>query len=413
MFKKVIFNTGAQVAGKAITASITLLITVIIGKNLGPAGYGEFTKIFVFVGYFYILADFGLNSIYIKIAKENEITHLKPLLGLRLIISISLALIAVVASRFFPFDPTTSTGFSPLVKTGIAIAALTIITQALFTTTNAFFQKILRYDLSTISASLGYIAILTTAVVVTSFSKSLLGYTSAYVIGGIILATAAYLQVVNRTKKFFTPTFNIQEFSTFLKPAWPIGIALLFNLIYFRIDVLILSNFRSSTEVGLYGLAYQFFEAALAIPIFFSNAIYPPLANFYKVNKQRFQKEVKNWLFILSGVSILLTITMFSVSHLIPSIFGRNFGGSVPALQILSIGFPFFFISALLWHLIIIYDRQRYLTLIYGAGALFNLVANLIFIPRNGYIAASIITVVSEVFIVALLAAVVWRFRRA
>ena len=44
-YKGVIYNTGAQVAGKAITASITLLITVIIGKNLGPAGYGDFTKI--------------------------------------------------------------------------------------------------------------------------------------------------------------------------------------------------------------------------------------------------------------------------------------------------------------------------------------------------------------------------------
>ncbi|MDP2632775.1 MAG: flippase, partial [Candidatus Curtissbacteria bacterium] len=402
MFKKVIFNTGAQVVGKAITASITLLITVIIGKNLGPAGYGDFTKIFVFVGYFYTLADFGLNSIYIKIAKENEITHLKPLLGLRLLIGISLALVAVVASRFFPFDSTTATGFSPLVKTGIAIAALTIITQAIFTTTNAFFQKILRYDLSTISASLGYLAILTTAVVVTFSSKSLLGYTSAYVVGGIIFAAAAYFQVANRIKKFFTPTFKIREFSTFLKPAWPVGIALLFNLIYFRIDVLILSNFRSSTEVGLYGLAYQFFEAALAIPIFFSNAIYPPLANFYKVSRQRFQKEVKNWLFILSGVSVLLTIAMFSVSLFIPAIFGKNFEGSVPALQILSLGFPFFFISALLWHLLIIYDKQKYLTVIYAAGAIINIVANLIFIPSYGYIAASVITVVSEALITLL-----------
>ncbi|MDZ4209968.1 MAG: polysaccharide biosynthesis C-terminal domain-containing protein, partial [Candidatus Curtissbacteria bacterium] len=134
-----------------------------------------------------------------------------------------------------------------------------------------------------------------------------------------------------------------------------------------------------------------------------SNAIYPPLANFYKVSRQRFQKEVKNWLFILSGVSVLLTIAMFSVSLFIPAIFGKNFEGSVPALQILSLGFPFFFISALLWHLLIIYDKQKYLTVIYAAGAIINIVANLIFIPSYGYIAASVITVVSEALITLLL----------
>jgi len=403
VFKKVIYNTGAQVIGKATTATITLLITLIIGRTLGPAGYGDFTKIFVFVGYFYTLADFGLNAIYIKIAKENELPHLKSLLGLRIIIGVTLALIATVSGFLLPYDQAASTGFSPLVKVGIAIASITIITQALYLTANAFYQKILRYDLSTISAAVSYVFVLLTAALVTFTSKSLLGYTIAYPIGGFILVLVAFAIIKKRTKTLPTPTFSKKEVIKFAKPAWPVGLALIFNLIYFRIDVFILSNYRPSTEVGLYGLAYQFFEAALAIPIFFSNAIYPPLANFYKVSRQRFQKEVKNWLFILSGVSILLTITMFSVSFFISAIFGRNFEGSMPALQILSIGLPFFFISALLWHLLIIYDKQKYLTLIYAVGAVFNIIANLIFIPTYGYIAASIITVISEALITLLL----------
>lgn len=403
MFKKVFYNTGAQIVGKAITASITLLITLIIGRTLGPAGYGDFTKIFVFVGYFYTLADFGLNTIYIKIARENEIAHLRPLLGLRILIGITLALAAIAAAQLFPYNLTTSTGFSLLVKTGIIIASATIITHALFTTANAFFQKILRYDLSTAAATLGYLVILLSATIVNLTTRSILGYTTAYVAGGISLTVVAYWMIAKQVKNYFAPAFDLKEFKNFIQPAWPVGVALIFNLIYFRIDVLILSTLRSSTEVGLYGLAYQFFEAALAVPIFFANAIYPLIAKLYTQDLAAFKKQVSSWLKILIATSALLTLALIAISYLIPLFFGQSFTRSVQALQILSLGLPFFFVSALLWHLLIIYDRQKFLTIIYAAGAIFNVVANLIFIPVYGYLAAAVTTVVSEGLITLLL----------
>lgn len=399
MFKKVFYNTGAQIVGKGITASITLLITLILFRTLGVSGYGDFTKIFVFVGYFYTLADFGLNTIYIKVARENEVSHIKPLLGLRILMGITLALVAVAIARVLPYDQAASTGFSPLVKTGIAIASATIITHALFTTANAFFQKILRYDLSVLAATFGYLVILATAIVVTFTTKSILGYTTAYVLGGVSLVALAYLIIARRTKNFFTPTFSRQKFLSFLGPAWPVGVALIFNLIYFRIDVLILSNFRTSAEVGLYGLAYQFFEASLAVPIFFANAIYPILSNLYKKNENVYKKQLSSWLKILTTASLLLMAALFVASYFIPIFFGPSSQGAIPALRILALGMPFFFISALLWHLLIIHNRQKFLTLIYATGAAFNIIANLIFIPIYGYIAAAIITVVSEALI--------------
>lgn len=403
MFKIVFYNTGAQIVGKAITASITLLITLIIGRTLGPAGYGDFTKIFVFVGYFYTLADFGLNTIYVKISKENEVAHLKPLLGLRVLMGIGLALVAVTVASLITFNPIDGTGFSPLVKMGIVMASATIITHALITTTNAFFQKILRYDLSTLAAATGYLVILISAIVVTTTTKSILGYTTAYVLGGLTIVATTYFIIAKRAKNFFTPSFSIGQFTSFLKPAWPVGIALIFNLIYFRIDVLILSNFRTSAEVGLYGLAYQFFEASLAIPIFFANAIYPLIAKIYQEDKITFAKQVSSWAKILLASSVLLTLALITVAYVIPVFFGPSFQGSIPSLQILALGMPFFFISALLWHLLIIYDRQKFLTIIYAAGALFNISLNLVFIPIYGALAAATITVISEALITMLL----------
>ena len=404
MFKKVLYNTGSQIVGKVISASTTLLVTVLIGRSLGPAGFGQFTKIFVFVGYFYTFVDFGLNTIFVKFAKEENLPGLlKSLIGLRIILAFSFAILAILISFILPFNPQTGIGFSPLVKVGIIIASATIVTQALLTTANAYFQKILRYDFSTVAVFFGSIVILTASAFVTFSHGSVLGYVVAYILGGITFAASSYFLIFKKLGKIILPVFSKHKSLELLSHSWPVGVALIFNLLYFRIDVLILANWRSSEEVGLYGLAYQFFEASLSIPIFFANALYPILNGIYQVNLAEFKKQVVSWLKILTAVSLLLVIALIAISYFIPFIYDKRFGGSVLALQILAIGIPFFFISALFWHLLIIYGKQKLLIYIYGVGAVINLIANLIFIPIYGYLAAATITVVSEALITFLL----------
>lgn len=405
MFKKVFFNTGAQVFGKAITASITLVVTLLIGRALGPAGYGEFTKIFVFVGYFYTLADFGLNTIFIKLAKDDHLSLLRILIGLRIVLGLVLATTAIIISFLLPYDQIQNTGFSPLVKIGIIIASATIITQSLFITANAHFQKILRYDLSTVAAVIGYLVILAITLVVNAAGGQLLGYVAAYALGGLTLVLVAFWLITKRANRLILPKFSPLQSFNLVKRSLPVGAALIFNLIYFRIDVFILASYRPSEEVGLYGLSYQFFEAALAIPIFFANSIYPLLTKLYSSSRLEFKKQVGSWLKILIGISFLLAIVLILIAYLIPALYDQRFAGSVRALQILAVGLPFFFISALLWHILIIYNKQKYLTVIYAVGAIFNITANLIFIPQYGYLAAATITVISEGLIMLLLAA--------
>lgn len=408
MFKKVFVNTASQVVGKVTTASATFLITIIIGRSQGEFGFGEFTKIFVFVGYFYTLADFGLNSIYIQIAQDKveQKKFLKVLLGLRLIITVALAALAAAVAFILPYNSASNTGFSPLVKTGILVASATIITQGLLTTANAYFQKTLSYHLSTISVIAGALITLLGAVIVTQSGGGILGYTSVYILGGLTFTLVAF-SLVYKKLGLITPTFKTDDFKLFLKRSWPVGIALVLNLIYFRIDVFILANTRSTEEVGIYGLAYQFFEASLTIPIFFANALYPLLNAVYKESKEKFAQKVKTWLALLTLFSFALTGALFVIAYIIPTIYAGKFQASIQPLQVLSLGLPLFFISAILWYVLIIYGKQKVLIPIYLSGAIFNLIANLMYIPKYGYMAAAVVTILSEAFVTALLAVVV------
>lgn len=403
VFKKVFYNTGAQVIGKAVTATTTLLVTLIIGRSLGPTGYGEFTKIFVFVGYFYTLVDFGLNSVFIKLQQEEKSKLFSGLFALRIVWGFTLVLLSIMVSFLLPYDPIKQTGFSPQVKTGIIIASLTILTHAIYTTSNAYFQKKLSYNLSTIAAISGYAAILILTLIFTLTKSNLLIYVAAYVVGGVVMAIISLWLILRYFKTKIIPLFDVRLWLKLTKESWPVGIALIFNLIYFRIDVFILSNLRSTYEVGLYGLSYQFFEAALAVPIFFANAIFPILNRLYKSNLKDFRSQAKSWALILLVVSLIVTLGLIAIAGLIPVIYDERFQGSQVALQILALGMPFFFLSALIWHLLIIYGKQKFLSLIYAIGAVFNLAANLVLIPIYGYLAAAAVTVVSEVLILMLL----------
>jgi O-antigen/teichoic acid export membrane protein len=69
---------------------------------------------------------------------------------------------------------------------------------------------------------------------------------------------------------------------------------------------------------------------------------------------------------------------------------------SVIVLQLLIWFLPFSFINQVTQYVLIAVDQQRHLTRAFIIGVLFNIIANLIFIPLYGYRAAAVTTVVSE-----------------
>src|SRR5207244_1517417 len=100
-----------------------------------------------------------------------------------------------------------------------------------------------------------------------------------------------------------------------LLPSLPLGITLLFNLVYFRADSIILTLTRPTAEVGIYGLAYKVFEIVLVFPTFFMNAVYPLL-----LEKQNFQFSIFNFqsktvlrksFLILFATSFIAAVTLW------------------------------------------------------------------------------------------------------
>jgi O-antigen/teichoic acid export membrane protein len=170
----------------------------------------------------------------------------------------------------------------------------------------------------------------------------------------------------------------------------PLGVILLFSLVYFRADSVIITLTRPTAEVGVYGLAYKVFEVILVFPTFFMNAVYPIM-----LHKKNIENILRNSFLFLLITSFISLVALWFLSPLLVFI-KSDFVASVGALRVLTLGLPFFFVtSATMWGLIAL-KKQKILVSIYGISMAINLIGNIVLIPTHGFMAAAWMTVVGE-----------------
>jgi len=392
MKKLVAVNTISQLIGRLLGAAATFVVTLFAARQLGAAGYGDFVKITTYVAVFFLLADFGVNAIYLQ--RGDRVASWSSLVLLR---TIGGALLVGIAALILQFLPGTAfAGYSPIVKTGILLYSPAILFQAWITTGNAVLQKRLRYDLSVWAIFFGSLA--TVGLVWLFFrypGASALSAATATLVGTAVTAIISFV-VASRLEAPLTLRVTVDDLKKLLVPAIPLGITLLFNLVYFRADSFIITLTRPTAEVGVYGLAYKVFELVLVFPTFFMNAVYPLM-----VTGTHFRKILRSSGIFLFFMSLGSLAVIWLAAPLL-TIVKNDFFLSISALRVLILGLPFFFISSLTMWALIARKKQHALAVIYGSSMVVNVVGNLVFVPIYGFMASAWLTVFGEGLVLVL-----------
>lgn len=396
-FSKIFQQTSWQILGKAVTSFSTFIILGLIARNYGSEGMGVFTLALTYLAIFYMLADFGFNAHILKkfrVQGPGSGAEWNKLLGTRIVWSVAMVAIAIGLLPILPFT-------TPDFEKAVFFGSLAIIGSAVFVTCNAIFQSKLRYDLSVFSSSIGTLISLLVFVVLSVFKFPIPFLLFAHFLGWIVIAFIALFLV----KKFLSkaaPLFDFSYAKNLFKESWPIAATLSLNILYFRADAFMIAHFKSASDVGIYNIAYSVFQSALVLPTFIMNAYYPLMLKSLA--------KAKLILLGLLGLSLAGTLVTFIIAPLVIEILtGGGFVGSSQVLQILSLGFPAYFVSALLMWILISRGKYRSMFLLYTSGMIFNIILNYFYIPKYSYLAASWTTVISEYFILALQVMVLWR----
>ena len=380
---KIFKQTFWQILGKIITSLSTFIIIGAVARNYKEAGTGIFTLALTYLTMFFLMNDFGFNA---HMLRKSQIEWQK-LLGIRILWSLVLILLAL---SLLPFLPFASLNFKQAVLYGV----LAILGSGVFITCNLIFQQRLRYDLSVLSSSIGTLIYLLLILNLAGNQASLSFLTFAFMIGWIFIAVIS-LALVFPFIKNILPIFDFKFAKNLVKDSWPIAATLILNVVYFRMDVFLIAFFKGSFDVGIYNIAYQIFQSVLVLPTFIMNAYYPLMLK--SLNGIR-----SVGLSLLGLASFGTLITLIFAPFLINILTGGGFLGAVQSLQVLSFGFPAFFLSSLLMWFLITRNKYKIMLLLYTSGLTVNLILNLIYIPQYSFFAASWITVISEYAILLL-----------
>ena len=390
--KQITKNATSQIIIRTTTVASTFAAIFLITYFQGFDTLGALTKITAYVSLFYLIADFGLNTMFIKYYFKDTEKLLGNLLTLRLILALLCALLAILIALILPSNPTTGTGYSWIEKVGIALFSITIITYATALSLGAELQKKLNYNLA-LTPSIVSSFLLITLIFIGAKTDNLL-----IILLGYVVSQALYLGLLTKkmTKKYklnLLPT-ELKPFSDFLiKTSLPLAAVLILSTLMSKTDMFILALYQPNFDVGIYSFAYKIFDFLLIIPTFLTASMYPILLS--KTNSYEYDQTLKKYATILLAGSLLITPIIFFASPLLILLKGQ-YALSVAPLQILTTALPFFFLTALFQWEMIIKGQLKALIIMYCFGLILNLTLNIIFIPTYTYFAASVVTVITE-----------------
>jgi O-antigen/teichoic acid export membrane protein len=181
--------------------------------------------------------------------------------------------------------------------------------------------------------------------------------------------------------------------------SYPFALMGIIGTIYFRVNIVILSLMQNDATVGWYSASFNIISMLMFISYGFSMAIYPVLSRYYQSSTNSFYEVTEkscNYLFVI-GLPIAVGITLLG-DKIIYLVYGAQFERSIIALKILIWSIPLIYVTSPLLRMFYASNKQKTALVLMCISMLFNIILNLLLIPKLSYIGSSLVTVLSELF---------------
>jgi PST family polysaccharide transporter len=183
--------------------------------------------------------------------------------------------------------------------------------------------------------------------------------------------------------------------------AFPLWLAGLLSLLYFKGDVVILKAFVGDAEIGAYSAAYKVFEGLMILPAVLLAATFPPLARArHQREKQRRWEAALVALLLVTGI-VVGGVVYLGSARIVALVYGAGFARAVPSLRVLALAVPILFLNFGLTHFLIARDLERRNLAFAGLMLVVNVAVNLILIPRKAGPGAAWATLITEAALTA------------
>lgn len=418
MFKKIASNTISQIFSKVWTAVIAIFLLSILTNYFSLEMKGLYDKVYNYVGIFVFLADLWLYAITIREItnnKEKSSFIIWNVMSLRLVLGIFILFLAVVIAFFLPWYN------SKLAIISIFISSIFTILQLLNSSILALMQANMKVEYSALTliiwklVNLFWVAIVAYFLYPKEFIENS-DYFSPFIYIMVVWVISVFVNTLMNyfyarkiVKFWFNWDFDYIKY--IFKISLPYGLALFLSVVYFKMDVMILSVMENETiadrNISLYSLPMKIVEVIMVIWWFYMTSILPSLTKSFKENDSKTLEKLVNIsfkvLFMFSSMVFVLGILFRD--YIILIIANEQYldktlpYNSSDAFIVVFAVILFYFISLVFIYVFVASEKQEKLLKINIIVTIFNFIWNILLIPYFSFIWAWIVTLLSQILL--------------
>ena len=394
MRKQLLKDSATYLAGSIIVQAMGFVGLILLMNYLPVDKYGKYIYIIEFISIFAFFADGGFTQYIVKETSQNpdlvKSIYAKAQSAQVLISILMLALIILIS-----YPTNSSADFFFLLIYGLSVVISAYFAPMLAVLIASGRKDLIFYkDITLSSAKLIFIGVgiaLKQPVIYFIF----LGFLNCIV----LLLLYLYTKWKKEFIYFFQSRIDLSYSWSFIKQGLLFTILMAANVVYNKIDIIMLEKMVGSTEVGYYSGATRFIYPFMFISTAFMTAIFPTLAKQVK-NNANFNKIQYTALYYLGGIGILLSTGLFLYTDIIFHVFfGNKYDLSIPIFKVLVWYLAIVFIYGSISNNLVAKNKVKFLVVLNIIMIGLNIGINLFLIPLYGALGSAIATITCEIII--------------
>jgi polysaccharide transporter, PST family len=388
--RRILGNTGWLLADRVVRMALGLVVGVWIARYLGPSQFGELSFALSFVALFGTLTTLGLDGVVVRNiigASDEALQILGTAFALRLCGSVLATILAIACIRLLQPNEVTAFWLVGLLSIGFLFQA--------FDTIDSYFQSQVQSRLTVWAKSSAFMTVAGIRLLLIHARAPLWAFAVAQVTElalGALAMTIAYRSAGGRLSAWQVQKWRAVQL---LKQCWPVMLSGMAIMIYMRIDMVMLKVMQGAHAVGIYATATRISEIWYFVPMAIVSSVSPAIIR-EKANPRVYYGRIAKLfsLMALTGCIAGAAIALGAKS-IIHVLYSDAFSAAAPvlAVHVWASIFVFLGVAQDPWNVCEnLLKLGFYRTL---AGAVINILLNVILIPRYSVMGAAIATVVS------------------
>lgn len=401
-------NSALPMALNLFNRLIDFVFAMYYLRVLGPADAGRFTAAITTAGFFEILANYGLDILLIREVSQdkdsaNHYLFNTSLLRLGAGVVASLPILAFVYSTTLSENPLSTAEVIAIafIMVGMVFSGLSKgVTGLFYVHEEAEIPAAMTTATTILKVGFGVIVLL--------LGFGFVGLSANSVIVNVITLVALLIIALRRfgLRGPWRVDWPLQR--SLIRLGFPLMLIHLLQTVFISIDILLLRIMLDTGEtvVGWYQNAYKWFNALQIIPSFFTLALFPiisrEITRSMDAARRMYAMSLKLMLLLALPIAAFTTFLAYVLVRLLAG--DQYLPHGAIALQLVIWSIPFGWLNSVTNYVLIALGLERMQPRAFAIAVGFNIVTNVLLIPRFSYVAASVTTILSEVVLMALFA---------